>query len=259
VLLRMKKNCKYALLQYIKGGERFCESSVQIPERLARLLITEIALGLEYLHYASFAHADLTDQNLLLGMDGHIVLLGFGTKLVYCTPLHDTSRTYVGENVISPPETIHGIPNTNSEILRDIPKNQWYKIGICGDWWMLGVILYEMLTMKIPTNQTPFREFTENCECFPSHFTENVKDLLKKFCAKDISKRIKSSSEFFRHPFLEGINLEDIILRKFPLSFPKSVDENIDPEFLTEDITGESDNYQSYKHFGVFTYNPNTT
>lgn len=103
------------------------------PERL-RSTLAQIAQGLSYLHSTGTLHLDVKPSNVLVGLDGRVVLADFG----FAQPQRDLERfvddaVIVGTPAYMAPELIHGLT-----------------VGPSADAYSLGVLLYEALTAKLP-------------------------------------------------------------------------------------------------------------
>ncbi|KAA0055133.1 putative serine/threonine protein kinase IRE [Cucumis melo var. makuwa] len=68
----------YLVMEYLNGGDIYSllRNLGCLDEDMARIYIAEIVLALEYLHSLNVIHRDLKPDNLLIGQDGHIKIVG---------------------------------------------------------------------------------------------------------------------------------------------------------------------------------------
>jgi serine/threonine protein kinase len=117
------------LLDYAPGGNmtRTLQKEKRFPENRARLYLAEILLALEDLHKRDIIYRDLKPDNIVFDEDGHAMITDFGLSKVGIS-LSDQARSFCGSPAYLAPEILrrqgHGKPV---------------------DWYLLGVLLYEML------------------------------------------------------------------------------------------------------------------
>lgn len=104
----------------------------KIGESSARVFVMQIALALKYLHDKGIAHRDLKPENLLLDDALNIKIADFGFANIVS---NDTlMSTHCGSPIYTAPEII---------------SQQSYD-GRMADMWSLGVIIFVLVTGKIP-------------------------------------------------------------------------------------------------------------
>ncbi|MEO7339227.1 MAG: serine/threonine-protein kinase, partial [Caldimonas sp.] len=133
----------YLALEYIDGQplDAWCEAkALGVPERLRLLL--QVARAVAYAHGRLVVHRDLKPSNVLVTADGQAHLLDFGiAKLLHEAAPGDLELTQEQGRVLTPryasPEQIHG-----------------ETITVAADVYSLGVLLYELLTGRLPFHAT---------------------------------------------------------------------------------------------------------
>jgi serine/threonine protein kinase len=113
------------LLQYIKRRSRLGETE-------ARRLFTELVRALSFAHSQSFVHRDIKLENIFLRADGSSMLGDWGFVGRW-TPGQQLDAS-LGSLHYSAPEIVLGRPYTGPEV----------------DCWSLGVVLYAMVTGRLP-------------------------------------------------------------------------------------------------------------
>src|SRR5881296_2898279 len=134
------------VMEYVEGVHltKFCEEhSSSIPERLR--LFRAVCEAVEHAHRHLIVHRDLKPSNILVKPDGSVKLLDFGIAKQLDSLEGPVDRTRTGLRLMTPayaaPEQILGDP-----------------VGIHTDIYTLGVVLYELLTGRLPfdlSNRTP--------------------------------------------------------------------------------------------------------
>mmetsp|Transcript_37387 Transcript_37387/g.66411 ORF Transcript_37387/g.66411 Transcript_37387/m.66411 type:complete len:521 (+) Transcript_37387:78-1640(+) len=141
----------FLVLDYCAGGELFyhLQCRGKFSETDTRFYISEIVLGLEYLHSQGVLYRDLKPENCLLDAQGHVRLTDFGLSKENLTE-SAVFQSFVGTVLYLSPEMIrresHGMPL---------------------DFYCLGCLVYVLMTGCIP------------------HFTNDVTQMCAKRAAGD--------------------------------------------------------------------------
>lgn len=136
----------YFVMEFVEGVPliEYCQShSLTVPDRLK--LFRDIGEAVVYAHQHAVIHRDLKPSNILVKDDGTVRLLDFGIAKHLETMGEAVEQTMTGLRLMTPayasPEQIRG-----------------EQLGVQTDVYSLGVILFQLLTDKLPyelANRTP--------------------------------------------------------------------------------------------------------
>jgi serine/threonine-protein kinase len=131
----------YLTMAYIEGvalSAHVREGSLLPPERVAAL-VRAAALALHEAHQRGIVHRDLKPSNILLNSRGEPVIMDFGlARRTGAADIRLTgSNQILGTPAYMSPEQVSGDPD---------------RVGFPSDVWSLGVVLYELLTGRLPFN-----------------------------------------------------------------------------------------------------------
>lgn len=122
----------------------------------------KIMKALNYCHANNTMHRDIKPQNIAVGDDGEFKLVDFGFA-------HSMKQEKEKLEVMGTPYYI--APEVFS-------KNY----GIECDIWSMGVVLYQMMSGKMPFDGSSVKEVFENIKKgqfdMPEHFSDELKDLV---------------------------------------------------------------------------------
>jgi len=70
----------YMIMELCENGDlsRHLDQLQFLEEKLAKFLIAELILGIEYLHTKKVLYRDLKPENILIDAEGHLRLADFG-------------------------------------------------------------------------------------------------------------------------------------------------------------------------------------
>ena len=196
----------FLILEYCPGGDlaKHLSYEKKFEEKRAKFYLCEILLALEDLHKRNIIFRDLKPDNVVLDEDGHCKLTDFGLSKEGIDNDQYT-KSFCGSIAYLAPEVL---------------KKQGH--GKAVDWYLLGVLLYEMLTGVTPYYDKNKNNLFYNIEqgklVIPNYVSENAKSLLKGLLQRDPKKRlgggIRDAEEIKEHKFFEDIDWDKIYQKK---------------------------------------------
>lgn len=217
----------YLVLEYVEGGELFdlLVERGPLQEIEAIKYFRQIILGTAYCHALGICHRDLKPENLLLDASLNVKLADFGmAALESGGKLLETS---CGSPHYAAPEIVSGLKYH----------------GAASDVWSCGVILFALLTGRLPFDDENIRNLLLKVQAgnfeMPNEISDDAKDLIDQMLTVDPSQRIPTE-KILSHPLLNKYPIpnEDLISVKslpHPETAYKSLGsaKNIDKQILS--------------------------
>lgn len=216
----------YLVLEYVEGGELFdlLVERGPLQEVEAVKYFRQIILGTAYCHALGICHRDLKPENLLLDSGFNVKLADFGMAALESNgKLLETS---CGSPHYAAPEIVSGLKYH----------------GAASDIWSCGVILFALLTGRLPFDDENIRNLLLKVQAgsfdMPSELSREAQDLVGMMLTVDPMKRIPTDKILY-HPLLTKYPIpnEDLISVKslpHPETAYKSLGsaKNIDKQIL---------------------------
>lgn len=179
----------FMVMEFIDGGtlkDRLLQASGPLAIREMAHIFREIASALDYAHRQGVLHRDIKPANVLLDQSGRVVLTDFGIARIVSETQFTVTGTLVGTPAYMSPEQGMGL-----------------NISAPSDIYSLGIILYEMVTGKVPFDaDTPLAVIHKHInEPLPSPRTirDDIPQVLEavivKALAKEPGERFQSAAE----------------------------------------------------------------
>ncbi|HFI0668273.1 TPA: Stk1 family PASTA domain-containing Ser/Thr kinase [Streptococcus suis] len=227
---------QYLAMEYVDGLDlkRYIKENAPLANDVAVRIMGQILLAMRMAHTRGIVHRDLKPQNVLLTKDGVAKVTDFGIAVAFAeTSLTQTNSMLGSVHYLSPEQARGG------------------KATIQSDIYAMGIILFEMLTGRIPYDgdsavtialqhfQKPLPSVREENANVP----QALENVVLKATAKKLSERYKSVAEMYadlasslsverrneQRVFLEGNRVDTKTL-------PKLSQANVDTKVQEEPI-----------------------
>jgi serum/glucocorticoid-regulated kinase 2 len=166
------------IMDYYSGGSLYyhIERNGAFPEDCVRFFAAEMILALDHLHQRGVIYRDLKLENVLLDGEGHVALTDFGLSKDQCDKTHLAS-TFCGTPVYVAPELITKTP-----------------YGFSIDWWALGIVLFELISGRVPfasrDRRRMFDKIVHEPVSFCGLFSVNAQGIIENLLVKDPNHRL---------------------------------------------------------------------
>jgi hypothetical protein len=186
--LRDHETC-FMVMQYVPGHtlEHVLHQRTRLPWQEALGIVAQTLRALQHAHALGVIHRDLKPANLMVRPDGGVVVMDFGIARVLARARQTRSGNMVGTLEYNSPEQVQG---------KDVDGR--------ADLYSLGVMLYEMLTGRLPfIADTEYELLRAHVERIPPpprdlcrELPEAVEAIVMKAMAKDPGRRFADAGQF---------------------------------------------------------------
>ena len=179
----------YIVMAYIRGGtlaDRIDKAPNGLPEQEIVRLLDLIAEGLDYAHAKGIVHRDLKSNNILMDESGHPYIADFGLAKLTEGKIELTNTMMTGTAAYMAPEIAQSGKSTKR-----------------ADIYAIGIILFEMLTGRLPfQGETPYKMLSAHIHQpvpdihkFRPDLPKAVQSVMDKVLAKDPVTRFATTRE----------------------------------------------------------------
>lgn len=194
------------ILDYCSGGDlsKHLKIERKFSEAKAKLYLSEIVLAIEELHKRDIIYRDLKPDNVVLDSEGHCKLTDFGLSKEGVLEQTSGARSFCGSIAYLAPEMLRKTGH-----------------GKAVDWYLLGVVFYEMLVGQppfyAPTKEELFFNIEKGKLRLPQGLSPEANSLLIGLLEREPSRRIGSgysdAEEIKYHPFFADIDWQEALQR----------------------------------------------
>ncbi len=201
---------KFISMDYIKGHDLkdLIHTSGSLSAETTLSIAKQICLGLKAAHQKNIAHLDLKPRNIMIDYSGHAYIMDFGVSKSLKARKIDRKKKVVGTLPYISPEQAKG-----------------EEVDQRSDIYSMGIILFEMLTGKLPFEaHTPKEYIQKHLQEKPPPITELKSDVpptLQKIIMKCLHKnpenRYQDCDEILKELESTGLDIKTVKYKK-PLS-----------------------------------------
>jgi hypothetical protein len=186
----------FLVFENLSGGDLFSlvnKNGGKLDDKTARFYVSQIAEGMKYLNTLGIIHRDLKPDNIMLNSNMEVKIVDFGMS-----------------KVVGHENKVGGKLGTLAYIAPEVIQGKGYNKEI--DMWSLGIILYNVLTGKVPFSDPKHAMkilYNSNVSC-DTFFSEKalrpvcpVAVNLMRQCLADQSQRI-NIFQFLEHPWFHS-------------------------------------------------------
>ncbi|GFR35067.1 Stk1 family PASTA domain-containing Ser/Thr kinase [Thermobrachium celere] len=181
-------NIYYIVMEYIHGQtlKDFIKKNGKLGYKRVLDITLQIAMALEHAHKNGVVHRDIKPHNIVITEEGTIKVTDFGiARASTVSTVTNTNKVLGSVHYLSPEQAKGGFSDHRTDI------------------YSLGVVMYEMLTGKLPFDaESPISvaikhiqdDFVEPIQ-IDSSIPKSVNDIVKKALEKDMFKRYQSAKQ----------------------------------------------------------------
>lgn len=181
----------YLVLEFVSGRtlKAVIADKGKLPENIAGQIAIRILSALQHAHNNGIIHRDVKPENVLVNAEGHIKVSDFGIARV------------AGSNTLSKDDKVIG-----SAMYFSPEQARGESVTIASDIYSVGVVLYEMLTGRIPfEGDTPVAIALQHISSLPKplrSFNEAVSPAMERVVltalSKDPQNRYRNAADMAR-------------------------------------------------------------
>lgn len=224
----MEDGRHYIVMEHIDGvtlRERIAINPLKLREVLDAAV--QVASALEAAHAAGVVHRDIKPENIMLRRDGYLKVLDFG--------LAKLTEQLTGRHTIEPEAPTRGMVKTDAGVVMGTvaymspEQTRGQDIDARTDIWSLGVVLYEMVTGRVPfeggTNSDLIVSILEREPKPLTSFLPTPPPELQRIISKALRKDREERYQVVKDLLLDLKSLKE------ELDFEAKLEQSVQPEF----------------------------
>ena len=196
------------IMEYASRGQlySFIKKQKKLNQISSKQYIKEIISAVKYLHSMNppIIHRDIKPENILIDQNGNCKLGDFGFAK-YENEENKNDDNYCGTLEYLAPETLNNLNNQN--------------IGKSVDIWSLGILLFEMLTGRLPfkieKDKLDLYKNSNNSELWKINWTDDfpklAKDLISRILVPNPDKRLNLDQILSHQWFIDTPSLRPFL------------------------------------------------
>eukprot|EP00760_Papus_ankaliazontas_P011599 PhM_4_TR14873/c0_g1_i1/m.30110/K08857/NEK1_4_5; NIMA (never in mitosis gene a)-related kinase 1/4/5 len=210
------------------------DNNHHFQEHEVMYIFIQLALALHYIHQNRMLHRDIKGANIFMCSTGVIKLADFGFSKQYeDTVSGAVALTFCGTPYYLAPE---------------LWNNKKYSKK--ADVWSLGVLLYEMLSLKRPFTAQNMKGLMQRVLSgeytpIPSQYSKEVSDLVRSILTVDPNSR-PSMAQIFQNPYVQttakkladAVDKNSKISQEFKVTLRQCIEEAVSGQGLTDAPAG---------------------
>jgi len=184
-------NTHYIVMEYVEGRnlKQIIKEQGKLPLNQAVEIARQICEGLQDAHENGIVHRDIKPHNILVTDNGKVKVTDFGIAQMMSSITLTNSGTIVGSvHYFSPEQAKGGTTGAKSDI------------------YSMGVVLYEMVTGKVPfEGETPIAVALKHIQDEPvppgkinPQITPELEQIILRAMEKDVTMRYKTAGDMAR-------------------------------------------------------------
>ena len=179
---------QFLVMEYVKGMDlkRYIQTHYPVPYLQIVDIVQQILSAVALAHQHRIIHRDLKPQNILINEEGVVKITDFGIAIALSETSITQTNSMLGSGHYLSPEQARGSMATNQS-----------------DIYAIGIILYEMLTGKVPFDGESavtialkhFQDEIPSIRIYDKNVPQSLENVVLKATAKEQADRYKTADE----------------------------------------------------------------